>query len=283
MKRAITLQQELSEIAMVEQLTGVFEGIASLKIAKIRNRVVESKAFFAELWQTYRGLRINPKERLTRMGHARTGEVYVAVTAEGKLSGSIDEQVIEALLEKHHADADIVVMGSHGAAQLRHHGITPLKVFPLPASDVNFSVSDIIVLLGRYQHIKVFYQTYESLRLQKVASIELLSAVRALSEDVTEEGVEVVSSRDFIFEPNLNEIIDYMESVMMEVALIQIIMESKLAQYANRFNAMNAAKERAGTLTGDYQRLYNRAKRAEGDERLKELMKVVNYGHNRAN
>jgi F0F1-type ATP synthase gamma subunit len=64
---------------------------------------------------------------------------------------------------------------------------------------------------------------------------------------------------------------------MMGVALIQVIMESKLAQYAARFNAMNSAKHRATDLVTDFNLQYHRAKRAEGDERLKEIIKIVRH------
>ena len=66
MKRAIVIQQDLTQIHTVEDLTTVFESIASVKIAKIRNRVVASKEFFAELWQTYRSLRVDQKEQQSR-------------------------------------------------------------------------------------------------------------------------------------------------------------------------------------------------------------------------
>jgi F-type H+-transporting ATPase subunit gamma len=281
MRRAITIQQELMQIHTVEDLTEVFESIASIRISKIRNRVVTSKAFFGELWQTYRGLRIDPKERLARAKQSKNGkDVFVVVTGEGSLSGEIDEQIVTTMLEaygKIKIDTDVVVIGSHGAHQLRQRTIPIAKTFSMPVSDVNFNVSDIVSMLNQYSQISVFYQTYESLRLQKVAVIELIAAIRELSADVEEGGEDVVSSRDYIFEPGIEEIADYMESVMMGVALIQVIMESKLAQYAARFNAMNAAKHRASDLTNDYKLQYHRAKRSEGDERLKEIMKVVKH------
>lgn len=276
MRRAIAIQAELTQIHTVEDLTEVFESIASMHIAKIRNRVVASKDFFGELWNTYRGLRRDPKDQLKR-SHAKSGRnVFVAVTTEGKLSGQVDEEIITTLLaaRKDPKKTDILIIGTHGAKQLEAMGIALAGSFSLPASDISFDVTNMIQVLNSYDQISVFYQTYESLRLQKVARIELISAVRALGEDVGDEG-ETVSSKDYIFEPNFNEIADYMESVMMGVALIQIIMESKLSQYASRFNAMNAAKKRAGELTNDYRLQYYRAKRSESDERLKEILKVA--------
>lgn len=279
MRRAINIASDLSQIHTVEDLTEVFEGIASIRISKIRNRVVASKAFFAELWQTYSGLRLDPKQRMAGAENAKKNNVFVVVTAEGGLSGAIDEQIVTTMLESYgklKENPDVIVIGSHGFTQLRQRTIPIAKAFSMPASDASFSVSDIIDTLTQYKSISVFYQTYESLRVQKVAKIELIAAVKELSEDVNAD-VEVVSSRDYIFEPSIEEIADYLESVMMGVALIQVIMESKLAQYASRFNAMNTAKHRANDLVTEYDLQYHRAKRAEGDERLKEIMKVVNY------
>jgi F0F1-type ATP synthase gamma subunit len=58
----------------------------------------------------------------------------------------------------------------------------------------------------------------------------------------------------------------------MQITLSEVILESKLAQYASRFRAMSAAKERAQETFGDVSMLFNRAKRHEKDERLKEVL-----------
>jgi ATP synthase F1 gamma subunit len=284
MKRAITIQGELGQVRTVEDLTEVFESISSIRIARIRDRVIMSKEFFSELWKTYSGLRVDPKQRLARSHLTISNkEVFLAVTAEGKLSSDADDQIANAMTaaQAQHPDADLIVIGSHGQQQLAQRGVHITAAFPLPQSDFNFNVSDIVEALNTYKHITVFYQTYESLRVQNVVSLSLISAIQNLGEDV--EG-ETVSSHDYIFEPNIDEIADYMESVMMGVALIQIIMESKLAQYASRFNAMSSAKRRAIDIITLYRTQFYRAKRAESDERLKELIKVAKFnGHYRAN
>lgn len=281
MRRAIAIQDDLDQIHTVEDLTGVFESVASIKLARIRNRVIASKEFFAELWDTYRGLRVDPREELLHKRRKTNGRsVLVAVTTEGKLSGEIGHKVIDDVVAAHrdNSELEVIVLGSFGATQLQEKGVPIKKAFPLPESDVQFSVVEMIATLEEYKQISVFYQTYESLRVQRVGRIELISAVHDLSEQVDEadgEKVEVVSSHEYIFEPGAAEIANYLESLMMGVALTQVLMESKLAQFASRFNAMNAAKHRAHDLSTEYSLLYHRAKRAESDERLKEIMKVV--------
>lgn len=281
MKRAIVLQQDLSQIGTVEGLTSVFEGIASIKIARIRNRVIASKEFFAELWQTYRSLRIDPKEQQSRRARASNGRsALLAVTTEGRLSGEVGGKVIDEVIStyKQMEDVDIIVLGSHGHSQLTQRTIPVAQMYHLPDGEGQFDTAEVVALLEQYEHVSVFYQTYESLRVQRVAKIELASALSRLGDavdDGADERAEIVSSHEFIFEPNIEEIADYLESLMVGVTISQVLMETKLAQYAGRFNAMNAAKHRAKEMKTEYDRLYHRAKRAEGDERLKEIINIV--------
>jgi len=280
MKRAVTIKAELDQIHTVQELTGVFESIASMKISKLRDRVVQSKVFFSDLWQTYRELRIDPNEQLKRPHRTKKNRnVFVAITSEGKLSGGVVERVGDVMMDALSTSdsTDVIILGAQGAVQFAQQGIEALESYHLPDSDGEFSVAAVVETLQQYDQISVFYQTYESLRVQRIARIELISAVRELGDaaDDSQQDDEIVSSRSYVFEPNITEIADYLESLMMEVALTQIIMESKLAQYASRFNAMNTAKHRADEISKDFDRLYHRAKRGESDERIKETMKVL--------
>ena len=277
MSRISTIKEELSQIHTVEDLTEAFEGIASMHIAKIRDRVIASKEFFSLLWPIYSNLRVDPTERLSRPNRAKAGrDVFLVVTSEGKLASEIVIQIVDVMAKAYTESkkTDVFVIGARGVEEVHRHGIPIVKSFAMPVSDERINVGELVRELDAYEQISVFYQTYESLRVQKVARIELVSAVRALGEGVS-ESKDTLSSKDYIFEPSITEITDYMESVMMGVALIQVIMESKLAGHAARFNAMSRAKNRAGDLVTDYRMQYYRAKRSVGDERLKEMMKVI--------
>lgn len=283
MQRAITIQSNLRQIQTVEGLTQVFEGIASMHIGRIRDRVVRNKAFFDELWQTYAQLRVDPKEQLQRREQSKDArDMLVVITGNGKLSGENDAKIISAMHEtyKQMENTDIMAIGAHGVSDIRRLGLPLAQAFELPLHDVDFSVTPMTDVLDKYRHITVFYQTYDSLRVQKPAKIELVSAIRELGESVTDESVEVMSSRDFIFEPSIDKIADYMESTMLGIALTQLIMDAKLSQYAARYNAMTRAKKRATDMVHDERMMYFRAKRNEADERLKEMTKVVRYRGN---
>jgi len=51
---------EREEVSMntLTDLSSVFEGIASMRIAKIKNQVLQSQNFFERLWQMYSQIRV---------------------------------------------------------------------------------------------------------------------------------------------------------------------------------------------------------------------------------
>jgi F0F1-type ATP synthase gamma subunit len=83
---------------------------------------------------------------------------------------------------------------------------------------------------------------------------------------------EVIDELTYIFEPSTYAVVDHLESSMMQIMLSEVILESKLAQYASRFKAMSLARERAQASHTEVNFLYNRALRQEKDERLKEII-----------
>jgi ATP synthase F1 gamma subunit len=274
MKRSLGIKADYEKIATLENVAAVFEAIASLHIAQVRDKVVSSTVFFNELWALYSMLRVGEGEyqRHTRP-QISDRMALIAVTSESGLIGDIDARIIEALLAHvKRAKADIYLIGSHGASLLSLRHVTPKKVFSMPTTvGRGRAIHQMAQLFSQYEKASVYYQTYVSLARQEIARIELFSAVAALGRE-SKPGEEVISSLDYIFEPDVLEIISYLESAMLEIALGQVLLESRLAQYASRFNTMNNAKNKAQDMHKDLQMEYHRAKRGEGDTRIKEIL-----------
>jgi F0F1-type ATP synthase gamma subunit len=66
---------------------------------------------------------------------------------------------------------------------------------------------------------------------------------------------------------------------MVQITLSEVILESKLAQYASRFRAMTSAETKAEESYSELNTAYNRAKRHIKDERLKEVMNGLRSVH----
>jgi ATP synthase F1 gamma subunit len=257
----------------IVNLTSVFEGIASMRISQTKSQVQQSQLFFNELWKIYTQLRV---DKLFRFGRTSSEQVsdkqlYIIITSEGGFSGDIDQKLIKKMLEAYDpAKQDIIVIGHHGAVQLIQAGVSFKKYFTLPNKDKNINVQPLIKEARAYKDTVVFYETYVSLMVQDVQSINLSSAVREEASEVKGDE-EYISEKTYIFEPSAFDVVAHLERSMMQIALSQVILESKLAQYASRFRAMSMAKDRAHQLHDSLTLLYNRTKRRTQDERLKEM------------
>ncbi len=272
MRRASAIEKEAREITTVQDLTGVFESLASTQVAKVKNKVELSKEFFHLLWARYSSIRVDPESRITNrsLADANAKKVFVVISAEAGLSGDIDQRLIEYMREAYDpATTDVVILGSHGANQMTQRGIPYVRYFKVPESDHYIDVSPVIEAVLNYSQIIVYYEEYVSLGVQNIKSIDLISNVRDMSQEAPEDAI---TADDTIFEPSLDEIAEQMEMTMMTLALSQTILESSLAQAASRFNAMAVAKKRAGELLDDYMLEFHRAKRSESDRRLREVL-----------
>ena len=268
MQRPQEIQRDMKQMNTLVTLTGVFEGIASMRIAQIKNQVLQSTAFFQELWNIYNQIRVDSEFRFGRSqveGKIVNKELFIVITAEGGFSGDIDQKLIEWMLksfdkEKH----DIIVIGHHGAIQLAQRGVSIKRYYKLPTRDQNINVAPIINEVQRYKSTTAWYQQYVSLMVQDVKSISLRAAVQQQGMEAevdAEKDTRIISEENYIFEPTTYHVIDHLERSMLNIALSQIILDSKLAQYASRFRAMSAANENARESYDEVKLAYHRAKR----------------------
>lgn len=273
MRKPSAIEKEAVQIGTVKDLTAVFESLASTQVAKVKNKAALSNEFFQLLWARYSAIRVDPASRITNRGleEQNPRKVFVVISAEAGLSGDIDQRLIETMVQDFEfSTTDIIVLGSHGATQMRQRGIPYVRFFQVPESDHYIDVTPVIEAVQNYSQIIVYYEEYVSLSEQVIKSINLISTMKDMSKDAEEE--DVITPEDTIFEPSLDLIADEMEKTMMTLVLSQSILESSLAQAASRFNAMAVAKKRAGELLADSIMEFHRAKRGESDRRMREVM-----------
>ncbi|HEX4774757.1 MAG TPA: F0F1 ATP synthase subunit gamma [Candidatus Saccharimonadales bacterium] len=276
MRRSVELFEEHESMTTLVELTSAFEGIASMRIAQIRDQVLVSQQFFGDLWRIYRQLRV---DELFHFGRIQTNaqpinkELMILITSEGSFSGDIDQRLVSAAIKEYNPDKNaIIVIGHHGAVLLGQRSISYVRSFKTPDKDMNINTAPLINEVKKYRSTVVYYAQYQSLMSQDIKKIRLSAAVIERGSQVADDSKEIINEATYIFEPNAYAVVDHLESSMMQIMLSEVILESKLAQYASRFKAMSVARSRAQDYFSEVTALYNRARRQEKDERLKEII-----------
>jgi len=275
MRRAQDISKEKDAMSMLVKLTGVFEGLASMRISQVKNQVLKSQEFFDELWGIYTKIRVDSLFRFGRSESSKpviNKELLIIITAEGGFSGDIDQKLISLMLKTYDKNQhEIIVVGHHGAVQLAQRGISYKKYFKLPEKDQNINTAPIIQEVQQYASTTIFYQTYVSLMVQDVKRISLKAAVEQKGKTAAKLE-DMITEETYIFEPSTFAVVDHLERSMLQIAVSQVILESKLAQYASRFRAMTQSNSKATELYEQVEVSYRRALRGTKDERLKEIV-----------
>src|SRR4051812_19318825 len=154
MRQLADIARELEAMDTIVELTAAFEGIASMRIAQIKDQVQSSQAFFGELWRIYSQIRV---DELFHFGRSQSGEgviekeLLILITSEGSFSGDIDSKLLEEGL-KHYDKAknDLLIIGHHGAVQLAQRGVEYVKSYKLPTRDRDINVAPLVAQVQKY-------------------------------------------------------------------------------------------------------------------------------------
>jgi len=247
-----------------------------MQIAKTKNKVLISNQFFDEVWNIYKQIRID-----VIFNYGRTvdqtpidKELLILITAKGGLSGDIDNRLIRKFMEYYdERKHDVLVIGHHGVTKLKQAHVDHNYYFDLPEHDY-INVDPLMVIMKKYAKSRIFYQNYISLSQQEIKEVDLSEVVssKGRTADLSTIGDDMVSEKNYIFEPSSYAVAAYLEDSILRLTISQFIYDSRLAQVASRFKAMSAAKERSISNAMGLHTEYNRAKRNQVDTRLKESM-----------
>jgi len=275
-RRPLEIKAEEAAARSVVSLTSALESISSMQIAKTKNKVLISNQFFDEVWNIYKQIRID-----VIFNYGRTvdqtpidKELLILITAKGGLSGDIDNRLIRKFMEYYdERKHDVLVIGHHGVTKLKQAHVDHNYYFDLPEHDY-INVDPLMVIMKKYAKSRIFYQNYISLSQQEIKEVDLSEVVssKGRTADLSTIGDDMVSEKNYIFEPSSYAVAAYLEDSILRLTISQFIYDSRLAQVASRFKAMSAAKERSISNAMGLHTEYNRAKRNQVDTRLKESM-----------
>lgn len=276
MRRPLEIKAEEASVRSVVSLTSALESLSSMQIAKTKNKVLISNQFFDEVWNIYKQIRVDVLFNFGREIDEKPidKELLILITAKGGLSGDIDQRLVRKFMDRYDpAKNDVLVIGHHGALKLRQQHVDYTYYFDLPEQDY-INLDPLMDITKKYTQSRIFYQNYISLSQQEIKDVDLSEVVSSKGRvaDMSTVSDDLVSEKNYIFEPSPYAVAAYLENSILRLTLAQFIYDSRLAQVASRFKAMSAAKERSIETATELHTEYNRAKRNQVDTRLKESL-----------
>lgn len=249
--------EDLEALNSLKDLAQSYEEIAVIRMQKIRDSVLKTRDFLADLSDVFVDLKSSyTREVRDLLAKRKKGDktilpelqkksdtLMVYLSSNGRLYGSVTQKTfrlfIQDLKKAESTDYQIAIIGSAGKEMYENSGIgRPFEYFEIPDTSVEVEhIKKLMKKFLQYGQVRVYYGKFGNVITQNpiVTSIT--------GDDIFETEVPAHISREdrFIFEPTLEKIFHFFETQIMANLFSQTLLENQLARHASRVNAMEEA------------------------------------------
>ncbi len=247
------IQARTDTLNILIGLTEAYSQVSSQRMRKIREGVITSRDFYAAIDDLFRELRISQKRQVmqlikkrktedmvTFLAHnGKTASVFISANAGlyGDIIGRVFNKFITEVRQK---NTEVTIIGKFGLSlYLAAEPKRPYTYFDYPDyGDNSENLASIVRHLVSYEKIDIFYGKFKNLAYQDPVSV-IISAETQLTKEDTEKNLP-----QYMYEPDLSEILAFFEGEMFTSTFEQALRESQLAKFSSRMVAMDAAGER---------------------------------------
>lgn len=253
MQTSRDIQHEANQLDTLKTLVNVYGEVASLRMNRVRESVLSGRYFLQQLYDMFDDVRVSyadqvmslakkrklrGKEKVTFLPH--NGQVVaVLLAANTRLYGDLIQRTFRSFaddVKKNKAEAAIV--GRVGVQLfVENFPDKPYTQFNLPDEGMDReSMAKIVRHLVSYEEIHVYHGKFINVVRQDP---EMLKLSAELPDPTDSKRVRSY----YLFEPSLEEILQFFEQEIFGSLFEQTIRESQLAKFAARLVAMDRAEQ----------------------------------------
>lgn len=178
---------------------------------------------------------------------------------------------MEELAGKESREIGLVICGRWGRDVIAKSGLPVMRSFTelsdTPSAAEALEVSEYLknmYLSGEADEIHLVYQHYISALRQEPTAYRLLPASPEKSDNA--------SSRDFIFAPNVEDVLESVMQLFINNKLFSVMLEAKCGEHSSRMTAMTAATDSTKSLIDSLSLALNRARQAAITTEISEIV-----------
>ena len=247
------LNDQIGTLSLLIGLTEAYSQVSSQRMKKIRDGVTSSRDFLEAIDGIFRELRNSQKREIEKLAKTRRGRstvtflahngktasVFIAANAGlyGDIVGRVFNNFIEEVRSK---NTEVTIIGKFGLSLfLSAEPHRPYTYFDYPDwGDSPEDLSAITRHLVSYEQIHIYFGKFKNLAYQDPVSL-VISAETQLTEDDKDQ-----TPTQYLFEPDLSEILIFFEGEMFTSTFEQALHEAQLAKFSSRMIAMDKAGEK---------------------------------------
>ncbi|MFH0936712.1 MAG: FoF1 ATP synthase subunit gamma [Candidatus Daviesbacteria bacterium] len=263
-KQIRTLLEDSQTLKTVAQ---AYTGIAAEKLQKIRAGIERNRKFYSEINEVFHIVNVAAYQGHYTLPQKKQGTVSILLTSNHHFFGNIENRLISFYLNNTaQFQTDRIIVGR---AALEHfqaiNYVYDYKYFILKEDLPNYEeLRNLAANFVTYEQIFVYYSRMESVVVQTPHVVDLIQ--NPPQAYLARKG----KSPAYIFEPELQKMLEFFHTQVAALLLDQIFLESELARTASRLMSMDRAQANADNLIKAQLILLSQAKNSELNMQLLE-------------
>ena len=254
------IDEIIEEGKSLKLIAQVYSEISFTKLKRIRGEVVRNRDFFTEISQIYHLVKdIASKKKIATAKSKKT--ISLLLTSNYGFYGTVNSKLIPFfMVNTTKSDTDRIVIGKaaieHFKAIRYFHAYKPL-IFKgdLPTAE---ELTGLASQIKDYNQVLVYYPLFKSVLVQDPVMKDITETQSEASQ-IKNPALDL-SQYPFIFEPELNKIIEFFDSQIAILLLEQTFLEAELARTASRLISMDQAQTEANKFIKEQEKIRAYAK-----------------------
>lgn len=264
------IRDYIEEVSSLELLAEVYTDIARARLEKVRTGIERNRSFVGEVANVLHIVRVTAEDQGLSAKRKKKVSASLVITSNKRFYyGNLDSRVVDFYIAHtaYTGFVDRFVVGSVGADVLSG------RRYPFPYQSIRFdrdlpNASELATLadqLNDYQKVLVYYPRFMTVLSQRPSFVDMTGLVSGTAPAATGE-------KYYIFEPEIEKILDFFEQQVMAILLEQAFLESELSRIGSQLVAMDNASVNAGNIIREQNILLAAARRSQVSMRVLEMV-----------
>lgn len=240
MAKTVDLRNIIEETETLSEIASAYTEMSEMKIKQIRAAYELNARFYIEITYIYQHLMLTAANRKLLPPEGESKELRVAITSNQRFFGTMNLDVIDTFESDSATKAsDRIVVGATGREHYQaqnNHSIKEFIQFKRDNPDPE-EITDLLTRFREYDKVFLYFPRFVTLLRQETGVIDITYKPEAHQM----EGIDL----DFIFEPELPDILDFFNTQVRTILFNRTMIETDLARTASRMLSMSGAHERA--------------------------------------
>jgi F-type H+-transporting ATPase subunit gamma len=272
------IKRRQKSVSNTKQVTKAMEMVAASKMRKSQTVALKSRPYAQHALSILSQIKQRQSEIKNIFLTQRTSKkiLLIIVTSDKGLCGGLNSAVIKEsskVIQKYQDDGfqvTFVLVGVASTSFFQRTGLNISQVFKGAGDYIDIQqikpISDFIQKqyeTSDISKVMVIYTEFISTLKQKVSKKQILPIPQENEFDIeNSEPAIMQKGGEYIFEPNVESILNTLIPFLLDIYIYHIILESNASEHSARMVAMKNASENADSILKNLTLSYNKARQA---------------------